>query len=100
MRRAESRTGGKGSGREWRTRGGEAASRSEFERTTPPRRSSIPRGPGPAAGRSLRPSVPAHDLVQRGAEVLARVLQTGMDGERPAKELRRLLVLLERHVTE
>jgi len=25
------------SGREWRTRGGEAASRSEFERTTPPR---------------------------------------------------------------
>jgi len=25
-----------GSGREWRTRGGEAASQSEFERTTPP----------------------------------------------------------------
>src|SRR5436190_23676557 len=27
---------GEGSGREWRTRGGEAASQSEFERTIPP----------------------------------------------------------------
>src|SRR5207237_9606999 len=39
---AESRNGGEGSAHEWRTRGGEAASQSELERTTPPRRSSIP----------------------------------------------------------
>src|SRR5439155_2798544 len=41
---AGSTLAGEGSGREWRTRGGEAASQSEVERTTPPRRSSIPRG--------------------------------------------------------
>src|SRR5204863_10017769 len=42
-RRAERRNGGEGSGREWRTRGGEAASQSEFERTLPPRHASLPR---------------------------------------------------------
>src|SRR5205085_109306 len=36
MSLAEERHGGERSGREWRTRGGEAASPSEFERTTPP----------------------------------------------------------------
>src|SRR5204862_3422405 len=40
---AEGGQGGEGSGREWRTRGGEAASQSEFERTAPPRRAAIPR---------------------------------------------------------
>src|SRR5205814_10169747 len=42
---------GEGSRREWRTRGGEAASQSEFERMTPPPRASAPH---PGASRIIR----------------------------------------------
>src|SRR5204862_1379221 len=82
---AEGGQGGEGSGREWRTRGGEAASQSEFERTTPTRRSSVPRDAlagAPAPRRRLGGLL----VVVRGATALeagdlrqARVLQGLVD---------------------
>ena len=54
--RGEPTLAGEGSGREWRTRGGEAASQSEFERTTPPHPAAQGRPQPQRAGHDARPA--------------------------------------------
>src|SRR5205814_2571791 len=85
------RNGEERSGREWRTRGGEAASRSEFERTTPPRHSS----PVPYSDTRLR-----NDRPRRRLEKDQRPIAHAPEAERRVRALRRDVVLArEEHAT-
>src|SRR5215467_11872960 len=56
--------------------------------------------PAVADGRSLWPSVPLHDLAERGAQVVARAPQVRMHGERAPEEQGRLVELAQHQMAE